>query len=1104
MHVIFRWSLAMKLMLSRLALVCLFLLGSVSTARAQVDARMLQNPDVSQTHIVFSYAGDLWIVAKEGGSAQKLSSPPGQELFPSFSPDGSRIAYSASYHGNLDVYVVPAFGGLPTRVTYHGLSDRVLDWYPDGAKLLFASSMTSGRQRFSQFHRVAATGGLPEPLAVPYGEFAAISADGKSIAYVPRTTAFRTWKRYRGGLAPDILLYDLERNTAQKLTDDPAIDEFPMWHGRKLYFLSDRGANLRANIWVYDLDGKQTKQVTTFSDFDVHFPSSGPSDIVFEAGGALYLLNLADETYKEVSVKVVTDAITMMPGLRNVSDFIDRVSLAPDGKRALVGARGEVFSVPAEKGPVINLTRSSGFAEREPAWSPDGKFAAYWSDASGEYELTVRELAVPGSEKKLTSYGPGFRYRLFWSPDSKMLAFIDQAMRISIYDRVANKTTEVDRCLFLYEDGLEAFAPSWSPDSRWLAYRRDTATQSGTICLFDTQEGKAHQVTSGYYNDAAPSFDPEGKYLYFLTNRSFRPIYSDLDNSFIYANTTHVAAAALNEDVLSPLAPKNDSTMVDDKKDAGDEKKGGDKKGDKKKDDAKDKKADEPKPTRITIEGFESRVVLLPPKAGNFNAVAGVKGKVVFHRRPNTGASDEKQPIVYYDLEEREEKTVVDDSDVFQVSANGEKLLVGKKGAFAVVEIKEDQKMEKTMPTGQLETVVDPRAEWKQIFNDVWRFERDFFYDPAMHGVDWPAMRTRYGKLLDAAVTRWDVNFVIGEMISELNSSHTYRGGGDTEEADEVAVGYLGVDWELANGAYRVKRIIRGAAWDAEARSPLAMPGVKVKEGDYVLAVNGEPIDATKAPWAAFAGLAGQAVTLTVNDKPSLSGARDVLVETLDDETRLRHLAWIESNRKRVDEATGGKIGYVYVPSTGLDGQTELVRQFMAQFDRQGLIIDERFNSGGQIPDRFIELLNRKPLAFWAVRDGQNWQWPPVANFGPKVMLINGWSGSGGDAFPDYFRKAGLGPLIGMRTWGGLIGISGSPSLIDHGRLTVPTFRMYDPDGQWFKEGHGVDPDIEVPEDPAKLAKGVDAQLERAIEEVMKRLASNPPANPKQPAYEKR
>jgi tricorn protease len=758
-------------------------------------------------------------------------------------------------------------------------------------------------------------------------------------------------------------------------------------------------------------------------------------------------------------------------------------------------ARGDVFNVPAENGPVIDMTRTSGAAERYAAWSPDGKTVAYWSDATGEYQLTVRQLATPGTEKTLTSYGPGFRYRLFWSPDSKKLAFVDQAMAIHIYDMEKNKTVDADKGLYLFEDGLEGFTPSWSPDSRWLAYRRDLDTQVGAIFLFDTVDGKAHQVTSGYYNDSLPTFGPDGKYLFFTTNRSLSPSYSDIDNSFVYANTTVLAVATLNEGVESPLKPKNDSTMVDTGKD--DSKK----KDEKKKD--KDKKKETPA-TKITLDGFENRVEVLPPKAGNFGGLQAVAGKLVFLRRPNTGSSDEKSPLMYYDLEDREEKTILDDVDMYQVSANGERVLVNKKDDFAIVDLKADQKMDKKMPVGDLEITVEPRAEWHQIFNDVWRFERDFFYDANMHGVDWAGLRTRYGALIDQCMTRWDVNFVIGELIAELSSSHTYRGGGDTEHAKHIEIGYLGVDWELAGGAYRIKSIVRGAPWDAEVRSPLDQPGVNVKEGDYVLAVNGIALDTSKAPWASFAGLADKTVELTVNSKPSMDGARNVLVKTLDDETRLRYLAWVESNRKHVDDATGGKIGYIYVPNTGIEGQTELVRQFAAQYRKQGLIVDERFNSGGQIPDRFVELLNRKPLAFWAVRDGHAWQWPPVANFGPKVMLINGWSGSGGDAFPDFFRKAGVGPLIGMRTWGGLIGISGSPSLIDGGAVTVPTFRMYNTDGTWFAEGHGVDPDIQVPEDPAQLAKGVDTQLERGIQEVMKALAEHPPVNPPRPAPQKR
>ena len=1066
-----------------------------ASALAQLDARMMRYPHVSQTQIVFSYAGDLWLVGKEGGTAIRLSSPKGEELLARFSPNGTSIAYAASYEGNMDVFTIPSTGGAPARITSHGYADRVVTWYPDGSRLLLASSMAAGRQRYNQFFSVSTKGGLPEKLPLPYGEMASFSADGKKLAYTYVTQAFRTWKRYRGGWAPDIHVFDLEKMTDENITSNIASDEFPMWHGDKIYFLSDRGPELRSNIWVYDIASKQSRQITTFKDFDIHFPSLGPSEIVFEAGGKLYLLDLASEKQREVPVKVVTDEITMLPRTENVSKLVRSYALAPDGKRVLIEARGEVFSVPAENGPVYNLSRSSGSAERFPAWSPDGKHAAYWSDRSGEYELTLYDLEKR-SERKVTSYGPGFRYHLSWSPNSKMIAFIDQTMRIRIYDVEKDRTVDVDKQKYYYQGNLWGFTPSWSPDSRWLAYERDLDNRSVAICLFDTKEGKSTQVTSGFYADVQPSFDPDGKYLYFLTNRTFAPVYSDVDNTWIYPNSTVIAAAALNEDVLSPLAPKNDTLSVGSKPEA---------EGEKKKDDKKEEKKEEkPKETKITLEGFEQRVVILPPAAGNIGGVAGAAGKVVFVRAPNSGSADKKRPLMFYDLEKREEKTILDDVGFFQLSADGKKLLVVKGDDAAVVDVAESQKMEKKVPTGGLEMTIDPRAEWKEIFTDAWRFERDFFYDPNMHGVDWNAMRTRYARLLESAVTRWDVNYVIGELIAELNASHTYRGGGDIEETLSRSVGYLGVDWELAGGAYRIKTIINGAPWDTEVRSPLLMPGLKVKQGDYVLAVNGEPIDVSRAPWEAFAGLAEKTVELTVNSKPSMDGAWKIVVKTLDDESRLRHLAWIEANRRRVEEASGGRIGYVYVPSTALDGQTELVRQFMAQFMKDGLIIDERFNSGGQIPDRFIELLDRKPLGFYAVRDGKNWQWPPAAHFGPKAMLINGWSGSGGDAFPDHFRKAGLGPLIGSRTWGGLIGMSGSPGLIDGGMVTVPTFRLYQPDGTWFREGHGVDPDITVPEDPAQLAKGVDTQLERAIQEVMKKLKELPSPYPKQPAYEKR
>ena len=1077
------------------SLMLFFALALVSPALlAQVDARMLQYPDVSETQIVFSYAGDLWVVAKEGGTAFKLSSPRGQELYPHFSPDGSKIAYSADYDGNLEIYVIPNMGGMPKRVTYHGMPDRIIDWYPDGTKLLYVSSMNSGKQRFNQFYSVSPEGGMPEQLPVPYGEMGSLSPDGYKIAYTTVTQAFRTWKRYRGGWAADIIVFDLQTKASEVVAPSPANDEFPMWNGDIIYFLSDRGPEERSNIWSYNLDTKQIKQITNFKDYDIHFPSLGPSDIVFEAAGRLYRLSLKDESVHEVDVKVVTDEITLMPHDENVSKYIQNISIAPDGKRALFQARGDIFSVPAENGPVLDLTRSSGVAERYPSWSPDGKYAAFWSDKSGEYELTLLDLTKAGSEKKPTSYGPGYRYRVTWSPNSKMIAFIDKAMKIQIYDVDKGTTTQVDKELYYYEGNLQGFRVSWSPDSRWMAYARDLENRNTAIVLYDTKEGKSTQVTSGYYADSSPTFDPDGKYLFFLTSRTFKPVYSDFDNTWIYPNSTTIAAVTLSPETPSPLAPKDDTVAVKKEEPKKEEEKGKE----------AEKKEEKPKETKIALSGFEQRVVILPLAPGNFGGLRAVSGKVVFLRVPNTGSADKKKPLIYYDLDKREEKTVVDDADMFDVSSDGKKVLVGKSGSYSIVDVAENQKLEKKMPTAQITMTIDPKAEWKQIFTDVWRIERDFFYDPNMHGVDWNDMKVRYGKLLENAVTRWDVNYVIGELIAELSASHTYRGGGDVDEGPVTNFGYLGVNWELSNGAYRIKNIVADAPWDTEVRSPLLQPGVDVQQGDYVLAVNSQPVDVTRAPWASFAWLAEKTVELTVNSKPTMEGARKVLVQTLPDETRLRNLAWIESNRKRVDEATGGRIGYIYVPSTGIDGQTELERQFMAQFNKEGLIVDERFNNGGQIPDRFIELLDRKPLAFWAVRDGKNWQWPPQANFGPKVMLINGWSGSGGDALPDYFRKAELGPLIGTRTWGGLIGITGAPGLIDGGYVTVPTFRMYNPDGTWFKEGHGVDPDIEVKDDPSQLAKGVDPQLERGIQEVMELLREHPPVWPKQPVYEKR
>ena len=1085
----------MKLPIALLAWI--FVLSGV---HAQIDARLFQYPDVSESHIAFTYGGDIWLVAKEGGTAIKLTSPKGTESFPRFSPDGKTLAFSGNYDGNTDIYSIPTMGGIPQRITHHGMSDRLMDWYPDGRYILYTSSMNSGKQRFSQFYKISADGGLPEKLPMAYGEFGSLSPNGKKIAYTDRSRVFRTWKRYRGGTAADVWIFDLESMKSENITDNSANDELPMWGKDKIYFISDQGPNERFNLWAYDLKSKQNKQITLFSDYDVHFPAMGNGEIVFEAGGKLHLMDLETEKYKEVPIQVVTDLITVKPSKEKVQQYIQNASIAPDGKRVVVEARGELFSLPSDKGVIKNLTHSSGYAERFPAWSPNGRYIAYWSDKSGEYELTIRDQKEGNKEKKLTSLGPGFRYSLYWSPNSKKLAYVDQTMTIYVYNMETDRVDKVDQEIDLFEGGLRNWTASWSSDGKWLAYDKTQDNGNSAIYLYDSESKKLTQATSGFYSDINPTFDPDGKYLYLVTNRAFNPVYSDFDNSWSYPNATQLAMITLRKDVPSPLASENDTVAIkveEEKTEGESSEEDGDK--EEKKEADKDDKV-----VKIDFDGFERRLIVLPPKAGNMGRLAAVSGKVLFMRYPNSGSGGGSSELKYFDLEEKEEKSIMSKVNGYELSGDRKKLLIGKGSSWGIVNVKPDQKLEETLALDEMEMMLNPREEWKQIFLDAWRFQRDFFYDTGMHGVDWNKVKDQYGKLIADATSRSDVNYLIGEMIGELNASHTYRGGGDQESPERKAVGYLGVDWAKNGPYFSVKKIIRGASWDNEVRSPLDEPGINVKEGDYILAVNGMELNQYSDPWAAFEGLAGKTVELTVNTTASWEGARTVVVKTMSSETRLRNLAWIEGNRKRVEEASGGKIGYIYVPSTGIGGQNELVRMFYGQWNKEGLIVDERFNNGGQIPDRFIELLNRKPLAYWAVRDGQNWQWPPVAHFGSMAMLINGWAGSGGDAFPDYFKKAGLGPLIGGRTWGGLIGISGSPTLIDGGGVTVPTFRMYNPDGTWFKEGYGVDPDIEVPEDPTALAQGRDTQLEKAIEEVMKSIEQRGAIHPEEPAREDR
>ncbi len=1087
-----------------LALIGLLALAFAPAAMADVDPHpaMLRHPDVSKTHIVFQYANDLWLVPREGGIATPLANPAGAERRPHFSPDGSKIAFVGNYDGNADIYVVPVAGGVPFRVTYHPGGERLSGWTSDGRLIYSSHRAQSPAIGDGHVYLASAEGGLPERLPLPYGEKAALSADGKTIAYTPYNRDDRTWKRYRGGMASDVWLVDLDAKTSRRMTDWEGTDSKPMWHGDKVYYLSDGGPAHRRNVWVFDTTSGQRRQVTSFTDYDIRYLNIGPGpagqgEIVLQNGASLYLLDLATEKLSTVDVRIPGARPTLREQMVNAAGTIRSYSISPKGKRALVGARGDVWSAPAEHGSPRNMTRTSGVAERNPNWSPDGKQIAYFSDASGEYELYVRSADGKGKARRLTTDSRGYRYGMTWSPDSKKIAITDKTGQLDI---VTVESAEVKK---IAVDGAAGQPnPSWSPDSRFLAYAlRPGGSRNPSVWIHALETGKSHQVTGDYFTVHSPTFDRKGKYLFFATSRHFSPLYGELGADFLYANTEVLAVVPLKADQPSPFAPKSDEEEFAkdeakaDKKDAdkADTKK--DKKSKKDKKDAKDEAKPEKKKDELVVEidfeGFERRAVRIPVDNGNFGTL-GVndKGQLLYSRLGIRGAGGPPS-IMLFDLgdDEKKEKTVASGAGGFDLSADGKMMLLVKRGAaFIQAAAPGAEKKAKKLVTTGMNTLIDPRAEWKQVITDAWRMERDFFYVENMHGVDWPKQLELSLAMLEDAVTKSDVDFIIREMLSELNIGHAYYRPTPMPQP-RMPVGLLGVDWALENGAYRIKKIVEAGAWDLDGRGPLSQPGVDVKEGDYLLAVDGAPVDITKEPYAAFVGRAGRPTTITVSDKPTLDdSARDVLVEPLRSEMPLRYRAWNEQLRAYVEEKSGGRIGYIYVPNTGLDGQNELVRGFYGQVTKDALIVDDRWNGGGQIPTRFIELLNRPVTNYWARRHAQDTVWPGDAHHGPKAMLINGLAGSGGDAFPWYFRQAGLGKLIGTRTWGGLVGYSGVPGLIDGAGVTVPSIGFYEKDGTWAVEGHGVDPDMEVIDDPALMLEGGDPQLDAAIKHLMLEL----------------
>lgn len=1062
-------------------------------ASAQISAKLMRYADVSATEIAFVYGGDIWVMPKAGGTAVQVTHSPGEESWPRFSPDGREIAYTASYNGNQDVYVMPASGGMPTRVTYQSHVDRMIEWHPDGQDLLFASARESGRQSFRQFYRVSKEGGFPQKLDVPYGELASYSADGNRLAYITKITENYPFKRYRGGLASDIILYDLQNNTAVNITENPANDGKPAWVGDKVYFVSDQGPNMRLNIWAHDTRSDEAVQVTSFEDFDISLMSAGPDDIVFAAGGTLYLMDVATETYEPVPVEVVSDLSVEMPRSTDVSGSIGNMTASPGGKRVVFQARGELFNVPVSEGYVLNMTRSSGAFDRDPAWSPDGEHVAYWSDRSGEYEIHLQSSDGDGEPRQLTDRGRGYGYRLYWSPDSERIAFIDEANDIVIVDVASGDATVAGNFDWnVGHGGRQGFPMAWSPDSNWLAFTQGLDNTYSAIMLYDVASGTSHQASSGFYRDSNPVFSADGEYLFYLTNRDMSAAYSSLgDGTWVYPNSTQIGSVSLTDDVPSLLHAKNDA-LPEGEEEAPE---GGDA-----------PEEDDDHAVSIDFAGIESRLVILPPDAGNIGNLMAFDGKVVYRRFANTGSGGGPATLMFYDIEDREEKTIMANVSGVTATADGEALLVRSGPRFAIVQPAPGQEIDDAVPTDGLVMDLVPREEWRQIFRDTWRRHRDFFYDPDMHGVDWDELGERYGALIEDARTRWDVSFVQSQLNSELSAGHTYTSGGDTERVTPVVTGFLGIDWAQDATGYRIDRIVTPAVWDTEVRSPFDRPGVDVQAGDYILSVNGVALDPDLDPYAAFEGLSGKTISLTVSRSGRVADAQNHVLQALTQggEIQLRYLEWIENNRKMVEQLSDGALGYIYMSNTGGRGQLELVRMFYGQLGKQGYIIDERFNGGGQLADRFLELMQRPVVYNLHWRHGRDHTYPTMTNTGPMGMLINGWAGSGGDGLPWAFQELEAGPIVGERTLGILVGPATGHQLIDGGGITVPGARLYDNDGHWFWEGEGVSPDIEVWDDPNLLVQGRDPQVERVVEEVMRMLQSSPPVMTPAPPLEDR
>jgi tricorn protease len=1084
-----------------------FLLASAAASFGQAEKQLLlQKPTLSKTHIAFAYAGDLWIVGREGGDAVRLTTGTGVETDPVFSPDGGLIAFTGEYDGNVDVYVVAAAGSVPRRLTYHPGDDSAIGWTPDARQVLFRSGRNNPFP-VPRLFTISVDGGFPAEIPLPMADDGSFSPDGARLAYVPTLQWQQAWKRYRGGQTKPIWLANLSDSSIERLPRDNSNDSNPMWVGNRVYFLSDR--NGPRTLFSYDTGTKKVTQLIANTGLDIKTASEGPGAIVYEQFGSINLYDLNSGKARKLDIRIAGDMPGVRPRFEKAARRITAAALSPAGARAVFESRGEILTLPAEKGNARNLTNTSAVAERDPAWSPDGKSIAYFSDESGEYALHLRDQTGMGNVRKIDlGSPPSFYYSPTFSPDSRKIAYTDKRLNLWYVDLDKGTPVKVDTTA--YENPWRVFDPVWSPDSRWLAYTKQLDNHLNAVFLYSIETGKSHQVTDGLSDTRFAAFDKNGKYLYFTASTDIGPTTGWLDmSSFNHPVTRSVYVVVLNKDLPSPLAPESDEEKIQEAEKAAaaapaaqDAAAGSTKPADPAR--PADKKEDVV--VRVDLENIGQRILALPIPARNYKGVRAGKSGILYLLEAPLGLEGAfavaPQILHKFDLDKRKVEKVIEGITAFDLSGNGEKMLYRQgQGWFIAATAQPIQPGQGMLKLDEMDVYVDPRAEWNQMYREVWRIQRDFLYDPGFHGLDLKSAEAKYKPYVETIAHRADLNYLFTEMLGELTVGHMFIGGGDAPEAKKVMGGLLGADFQIENGRYRFARIYNGENWNPDLRAPLTQPGVNVRAGEYLLAVNGRDVRSPQNVYSFFEGTANKSVVITVGADPNGAGSRQVTVVPVESETGLRNLAWIEDNRRKVDQMSGGRVAYVYLPDTAGGGYTNFNRYYFAQINKEGAVIDERFNGGGTAADYIIDYMRRPLMNYWATREGKTFTTPVGSIFGPKAMIINEFAGSGGDALPWYFRKAGIGPLIGKRTWGGLVGIYDYPQLIDGGFVTAPRVAFWSTKGEWEVENQGVSPDIEIEFDPQAWRAGRDPQLEKAVEVVIDALKKNPLPRPEKPAY---